>query len=93
MMVGYIDGVLGAGVTARQIQSLKTILGSYFLNAFGSRAYEELHFGETVEGLAKEFVDQRVRSLCAAVAADRASDQQGNEWPGTRTVLPTIPHH
>lgn len=117
MMVGYIDRVLGAGVTARQvqdrtaetimrdkrlvsittsgnskswlnqqaqIQSLKTILGSYLLNAFGLRAYEELHFGETVEGLAQDFVDQllgdvdqRARRICAELAAERASDGQG----------------
>jgi NAD(P)H dehydrogenase (quinone) len=114
MMVGYIDRVLGAGVTAGQmqdrdadtimrgkrlvsittsgnskhwlnqqgqIQSLKTILGGYLLNAFGLRDYDDLHFGETVEGLEQTFVDQlfddvdqRARSVCAAVAADRVND-------------------
>ncbi|MDR7256412.1 NAD(P)H dehydrogenase (quinone) [Sphingomonas sp. BE270] len=114
MMVGYIQRVLGAGVTARQvqnrdgdtvtrdkrlvvistsgnskawlnhehqIQSLRTIMGEYLVNAFGFRDYEDLHFGETVEGLDQLFVDQlladvdrRARSICAAVSADRPSD-------------------
>lgn len=114
MMVGYIDRVLGSGVTARQVQerdadtvmrgkrllsittsgnskswlnhqdqmqSLRTILGGYLLNAFGLKEYQELHFGETVDGLEQEFVDQllwdvaaRARSICAAVAAERAGE-------------------
>lgn len=111
-LVGYVQRVLGAGVTAQQVlkgeadtvmrgkrlvsistsgnskawlnkqnqtQSLRTILGEYLVHAFGLSNYEEMHFGETVEGLDQLFVDQllddvdrRARQICAAVAAGRS---------------------
>ena len=114
IMVGYIQRVLGAGVTARQIQdqnadttmrskrlavistsgnskawlnhehqiqSLRSIMGEYLVHAFGFKDFDDLHFGETVEGLDQLFVDQlladvdhRARSICAAISADRPSE-------------------
>jgi len=113
MMKGYVDRVLGAGVTPQdvrhrtaltlmkgqrlvnitssgaskhwlneqdQMEALRNVLGRYLLHAFAIKAYEDLHFGETTEGLDQEYidqnlavVDQRARSICAAVAADRAA--------------------
>ncbi|HEY0314973.1 MAG TPA: NAD(P)H-dependent oxidoreductase [Sphingomonas sp.] len=112
MMKGYVDRVLGAGVTARQVQdrsavtlmrgkrlvsitssgaskywlneerqmdSLRNVFGRYLLHAFGLKDYEDLHFGETVEGLSQDFVDEnmaqvrdRARAICAAVAGKPA---------------------
>jgi NAD(P)H dehydrogenase (quinone) len=90
MMKGYVDRVLGAGVTARdiqhgqgpvlmkghrlvsitssgasrswlkqqdQIESLRNVFGRYLVTAFSMKAYDSLHFGETVEGLAQDFID------------------------------------
>ena len=90
MLKGYLDRVLGAGVTARQLQggqsatlmrgkrlvgitssgasrgwlnqqhqieALRTLFGSYLVNAFGMKGYADLHFGETVEGLDQDFID------------------------------------
>lgn len=113
MMKGYVDRVLGAGVTPQDVQhrtamtlmkgqrlvnitssgaskhwlneqdqmeSLRNVLGRYLLHAFAMKDYQDLHFGETVEGLEQEYVDQnlgvvdeRARSICAAIAADRAA--------------------
>lgn len=113
MMKGYVDRVLGAGVTPDQVQhrtadtllrgkrlvgitssgasktwlneqdqmeSLRNVFGRYLLRAFGMKAYEDLHFGETVEGLDQDYVDanlaqvdERARSICAAVIADHAA--------------------
>ena len=113
MMKGYVDRVLGAGVTPDQVQrrtadtllrgkrlvsitssgasnawlneqdqmdSLRDVFGRYLLHAFGMKFYEDLHFGETVEGLDQDYVDanlaqvdERARAICAAVAADRAT--------------------
>ncbi|MBO9375580.1 hypothetical protein GG804_02270 [Sphingomonas histidinilytica] len=113
MMKGYIDRVLGAGVTPQDVQhraaltlmkgrrlvsitssgaskrwlnqqdqmeSLRNVLGRYLLHAFAMKDYQDLHFGETVEGLEQDYVDQnigvvdeRARSICAAVAAERAA--------------------
>jgi NAD(P)H dehydrogenase (quinone) len=115
MMKGYLDRVLGAGVTAREVQdraaqtlmrgkrlvsitssgaskfwlnqqdqmdSLRNVFGRYLLHAFGLKDYKDLHFGETVEGLAQDFVDAnleqvkaRAFAICDAVIADRAHDQ------------------
>lgn len=114
MMVGYVQRVLGAGVTVRQvqdrdadtimrgkrlvvistsgnskawlnhehqIQSLRSIMGEYLVHAFGFKAFDDLHFGETVEGLEQLFVDQlladvdrHARKICAAVTTDRTND-------------------
>lgn len=111
MMKGYIDRVLGAGVTHREIQdragqgvlrdkrmvsitssgtsevwlderaqieSLKNVLSRYLFNAFGAKSVEHLQFGGITEGFSKRFIDQnlqdvsdRVRKLCATVAAER----------------------
>lgn len=112
MMKGYVDRVLGAGVTAREIQdgaaatlmrgcrlvsitssgaskswlneqkqieSLRNIFGRYLVHGFGMRAYDDVHFGETVEGLSQEYIDPlllQVQELagrvCAAITKDRA---------------------
>jgi NAD(P)H dehydrogenase (quinone) len=111
MMKGYVDRVLGAGVTAQQlehggamtlmkgqrlasitssgassawlkqqdqIESLRNIFGRYLAHAFDMKSYEDIHFGETVEGLAQEFVDALIdqvrdfaRRICTAVAQDQ----------------------
>lgn len=116
MMKGYIDRVLGAGVTAQEVQhrtaatlmkgkrlvsitssgaskawlnqqdqmeSLRNVLGRYLLHAFAMAGYEDLHFGETTQGLDQEFVDQNLREVqarasevCAAVAAEREARHQ-----------------
>lgn len=113
IMKGYIDRVLGAGVTPHdvrqrtaltlmkdrrlvsitssaapkswlkrqgQVEALRNVLGRYLLHAFAMKDYEDLHFGETVEGLAQEYVDAnlgvvdgRARDICEAVAAERTS--------------------
>jgi NAD(P)H dehydrogenase (quinone) len=115
MMKGYVDRVLGAGVTPQdvqngaamtlmsgqrlvsitssgaskhwlkehdQIESLRNVLGRYLLHAFAMSGYEDLHFGETVDGLDQEYVDQllgsagdRARSICKAVEAGQAAKQ------------------
>ncbi|WP_454884204.1 NAD(P)H-dependent oxidoreductase [Sphingomonas oryzagri] len=115
MMKGYVDRVLGAGVTSAQVQhrtaetvlrgkrlvgitssgaskawlneqdqmdSLRQLFGRYLLHAFGMKAYEDLHFGETIEGLDQDYVDanlaqvgDRARAICAAIASDRAQGQ------------------
>lgn len=112
MMKGYVDRVLGAGVTAEQvvhgdamtlmkgqrlasitssgassawlkkqdqIESLRNVFGRYLMHAFDMKSYDDLHFGETVEGLAPDFVDplvDRVKDfaarMCASVAQDRS---------------------
>jgi NAD(P)H dehydrogenase (quinone) len=117
MMKGYLDRVLGAGVTAHEVQdraaqtlmrgkrlvaitssgtskvwlneqdqmdSLRDVFGRYLHHAFGLKDYEDLHFGETVEGLAQDFVDanlqqvkDRAGAICDAVIADRASVLNG----------------
>ncbi|WBO24275.1 NAD(P)H-dependent oxidoreductase [Sphingomonas abietis] len=114
MMKGYVDRVLGAGVTPQDVQhrtaltlmkgqrlvsitssgaskmwlneqdqmeSLRNVLGRYLKHAFAIKTYEDLHFGETVEGLEQEYVDQylrdvheRARSICAEVAADQTTE-------------------
>lgn len=111
MMKGYVDRVLGAGVTAQQLQhgdaitlmkdkrlvsitssgasaawlkkqdqieSLRNIFGRYLVHAFDMKSFEDLHFGETVEGLSQDFIDlllDRVQDLavkvCAIVAEER----------------------
>jgi len=113
MMKGYIDRVLGAGVTAQQVEhgeamtvmkgqrlisitssgastawlkkqdqveSLRNVFGRYLVHAFDMKSYEDIHFGETVEGLAQEYVDpliDRVENfatrICASVADERAA--------------------
>lgn len=118
-MKGYVDRVLGAGVTPAQVQSrtadtllrgkrlvimtssgaskawlneqnqmasLHNVFGRYLSHAFGMKTCEDLHFGETVEGLDQDFVDanlaqvdERARSICAAIAADRATGQGQQE--------------
>jgi len=115
MMKGYVDRVLGAGVTAHQLQhgeavtlmkgqrlvsitssgasaawlkqqdqieSLRNIFGRYLTHAFGMTSYEDLHFGETVEGLSQDFIDpllDRVQEFaaqnCAMVAEDRSNPE------------------
>jgi NAD(P)H dehydrogenase (quinone) len=112
MTKGYVDRVLGAGVTAQQIQhgdaatlmkgkrllsittsgasaawlkkqdqveSLRNVFGRYLAHAFDMKSYDDLHFGETVEGLSQDFVDpllDRVQEFaaqaCATVAEDRS---------------------
>jgi NAD(P)H dehydrogenase (quinone) len=56
-------------------------MGEYLVHAFGFKDFDDLHFGETVEGLDQLFVDQlladvdrRARKICTAVLADRASE-------------------
>lgn len=111
MMVGYVDRVLGSGVTAPavkdrtartplrgkrlltitssgaskswlneqyQIESLRDIFGRYLSHAFGMKSQDALHFGETVEGLSQDFVDQnmadvqdRARSICHELQSER----------------------
>ncbi len=115
MMKGYVDRVLGAGVTPQDVQhrtaatllkgqrlvsitssgaskmwlndqdqmeSLRNVLGRYLHHAFAMKAYEDLHFGETVDGLEQDYIDQnlrdvheRARTICAAVAADQTTRQ------------------
>lgn len=93
MLKGYIDRVLGAGVTPRdlqkatgpdllkdrllvsistsgasthwldqrqQVEGMRDLLGNYLVQGFGMRGFEDLHFGETVEGLSQDFVDALV---------------------------------
>ncbi len=114
MMKGYIDRVLGAGVTYHeiedragqgvlrekrmvsittsgtrevwldeqaQIEALKNVLSRYLFNAFGAKSVEHLQFGGISEGLSKRFIDQnlqdvkdRVRKICAMVAAERHAE-------------------
>lgn len=90
ILKGYIDRVLGAGTTPRdlqkangpgmlrdkllvsittsgasthwlnqrhQLEAMRALLGNYLVKGFGMRGFEELHFGETIEGLSQEFVD------------------------------------
>jgi NAD(P)H dehydrogenase (quinone) len=113
MMKGYVDRVLGAGVTAQQIQhgeavtlmkgqrllsitssgasavwlkkqdqieSLRNVFGRYLAHAFDMKSYDDLHFGETVEGLSQDFIDpllDRVQEfaeqVCAMLVEDRSS--------------------
>ncbi|WP_198351216.1 NAD(P)H-dependent oxidoreductase [Flavisphingomonas formosensis] len=112
ILKGYIDRVLGAGITVEevrnrtsvglmknhrlvsitssgaskswlndqdQLESLRNVLGRYLCHAFSMTYYEDLHFGEVVQGLEQKFIDQnlalvdkRARGICAAVLADRA---------------------
>ncbi len=114
ILKGYVDRVLGAGVTPRQVQdrtgqtimrdkrllcisssgasktwlneqeqisSLRSVFGLYLKRAFGLHSYEDLHFGETVQGLDQDFVDQllrdvheRSRSVCAELHAQSAAE-------------------
>ncbi len=113
MMKGYIDRVLGAGVTADQVQhggavtlmkqqrlvsitssgtsktwlnqqdqinSLNNVFGRYLLHAFDMKSFEDIHFGEMIEGLSQDFIDPLVGQVedlavktCLAVASDRTS--------------------
>ncbi|UAK23091.1 NAD(P)H-dependent oxidoreductase [Sphingomonas nostoxanthinifaciens] len=125
MMKGYVDRVLGAGVTPQgvrdrtamtlmkgqrlvnitssgaskkwlnaqdQIESLRSVLGRYLLHAFQISDYQDIHFGETVEGLDQEYVDQnlrvvddRARRICATITAERAAQaSRGNDLPAHR---------
>lgn len=103
ILKGYIDRVLGAGVTPHdvqsgegtpllkdrllvsitssgtsklwlnqqhQLESLRTLLGTYLVHGFGMRGFKELHFGETTEGLPQPFVDAlvgRVQQFAAEI--------------------------
>lgn len=113
MMTGYLDRVLGAGVTPSQVQNragrsimsghrllsitssgaskiwldeqgqreaLYALTSRYWVNAFGLKSADTLHFGEVTDGLAADFIDQnlqdvqdRAKSICAEMAADRSS--------------------
>ena len=113
ILKGYVDRVLGSGVTAAAVQdragsgllngarlvsltssaargpwlaevgqeiSLRNVFDHYLEHGFGMRKAEHLHFGGVIEGLSSRFVDQnlyevreRVRKLCAAVAAEARS--------------------
>ncbi len=117
MMKGYVDRVLGAGVTEREVQqrtaatlmrgrrlvsitssgaskmwlnqqdqleALRNVFGRYLQHAFGLKDYQDLHFGETVEGLSQDFVDanmaqvhDRARAICMAVDAERPGAARG----------------
>jgi NAD(P)H dehydrogenase (quinone) len=112
ILKGYLDRVLGAGVTAHhvqdgkaasllagkrlisisssgasrawlnqqgQLESLHTLMGTYLVKAFGMKSFANLHFGETVDGLAQDFIDPLLgqvenfaTKICEAVAAERA---------------------
>ena len=112
ILKGYVDRVLGAGVTAQQIQqgqaatlmqgrrlvsitssgtskawlnqqhqldALKILFGDYLVKAFAMKSFENLHFGETVEGLAQDFIDPLLGQvalladgICTAVVAERS---------------------
>lgn len=112
ILKGYVDRVLGAGVTPRQVRdrtgqtimrdkrlvcisssgaskvwledrdqpdSLRSVFGRYLQHALSLRSYEDLHFGETVEGLEQDYVDQnlkdvqeRARSICGALGGSPA---------------------
>jgi NAD(P)H dehydrogenase (quinone) len=114
MLKGYVDRVLGAGVTAEQLQtgaagtllkgkrlvsitssgaskiwlnqqdqmeSLRNVFGRYLVHGFGMRAYDDLHFGETTEGLEQEYIDPLLaevrvlaRSVCEAVETDKTTE-------------------
>jgi len=111
MMKGYVDRVLGAGVTAQQvehgdamtlmkdqrlvsitssgasaswlkkqdqIESLRNVFGRYLVHAFDMKSYDDIHFGETVEGLSQDFIDPLLgrvedfaKRICAAVVQDQ----------------------
>lgn len=111
MMKGYLDRVLGAGVTVQdlqhrtartllkgqrlvnitssgaskiwlnengQIEALRQMFGRYLSHALAMQGYEDLHFGETTEGLEQDYIDQnlaqvagRARAICSAIAAER----------------------
>jgi NAD(P)H dehydrogenase (quinone) len=115
MMKGYVDRVLGAGVTAQQvehgdamtlmkgqrlisitssgastawlkkqdqIESLRNIFGRYLVHAFDMKSYDDIHFGETVEGLAQDFIDPllgRVEDFATRICAMVAEGHAGVE--------------
>ena len=108
ILKGYIDRVLGAGVTPEDLQqangpsllrdrllvnittsgasnhwlnqqqqteALRTLLGTYLVNGFGMRGLKELHLGETVDGLAQDFIDAlvgRVGDFAGEICRDAA---------------------
>jgi NAD(P)H dehydrogenase (quinone) len=112
ILMGYVDRVLGAGVTPAdvqkgqgpallkghrlasittsgaskhwlnqqgQIDSLRTLFGTYLVNGFGMKEFRDLHFGETVGGLAQEFIDVlvgQVQTFAEAICHDAAADRQ-----------------
>jgi NAD(P)H dehydrogenase (quinone) len=115
ILKGYIDRVLGAGVTPRdlqkangpdllrdrllvsittsgasthwlnqqhQLEGMRTLLGDYLVKGFGMRGFEDLHFGETVEGLSQDFIDALVGrvedfadGICQNAADQRSPDK------------------
>lgn len=115
MMKGYVDRVLGAGVTAQQVEhgdamtlmkgqrlisitssgastawlkkqdqveSLRNIFGRYLVHAFDMKSYDDIHFGETVEGLSQDFIDPllgRVEDFAARICATVAEERAGAE--------------
>jgi NAD(P)H dehydrogenase (quinone) len=121
ILKGYVDRVLGAGVTPRemqsgtgtdllrdkrlvsitssgaskawlnqqdQIESLRALFERYLAHGFGMKAYDDIHFGETIEGLSQDFIDpllakvqQLAQKVCAEVAADRASGGAASAAP------------
>ncbi len=52
-----------------QMDSLRNVFGRYLLHAFGLKAFENLHFGETIDGLPPEFVDANLRQVTSHAAA------------------------
>jgi NAD(P)H dehydrogenase (quinone) len=114
ILMGYVDRVLGAGVTPAdvqagqgpallkghrlvsittsgaskhwlnqqgQIDALRTMFGNYLVNGFGMKEFRDLHFGETVGGLAQEFVDVlvgQVESFAEGICRDAAADRQAS---------------
>ena len=113
MITGYVDRVLGAGVTPGQVRqhsadtplrdkrlvsvtssgasrhwlddpaqtaSMRQVFGRYVQHAFAMKAFDDLHFGETVAGLEQDYIDANLaqvddlaKSICAAIDADRAA--------------------
>jgi NAD(P)H dehydrogenase (quinone) len=111
MMKGYVDRVLGAGVTADEVQhggaitlmkqqrlvsitssgtsktwlnqqdqisSLNNVFGRYLLHAFDMKSFDDIHFGEMIEGLSQDFIDPLVGQVeelamrtCKSVAKDQ----------------------
>ncbi|WP_404710389.1 NAD(P)H-dependent oxidoreductase [Sphingomonas sp. MMS24-J13] len=115
MMKGYVDRVLGSGVTAKdmqggvgtallkdkrlvsitssgaskawlnqqgQIEALRNVFERYLAHGLGMKSVENLHFGETVEGLSEDYLDPLLaqvqdlaRKVCADVDADVAAER------------------